>query len=265
MKDLTAVIIDDEPYAIGDLAGVLSDIGSFVVLGRFTSVREARVWLQKYRHPVDFIFCDIEMPDCDGLQARVLLEPYALFFVFCTAHEAYSLLAHRVHGDGYLLKPVAEEEVLSLVDRFNKKQGVSNGLALDYLLLDDPAKSADEAHRKLIRVALDNITHLVRSGNYVLANGLPFENQPKDSSGKEPVLKYHTLGIFNGDLKSFTAKYGFIDYLVRLNQSVVLNMNKIDYIQNDRIVMFGQPYMVTNTYRANLKLYMAKYVPNYTI
>lgn len=106
---LSSIIIDDEPHArteINDLIGITPNI---ICLGSFENIGEALDYL-KQSEPVDIVFCDVSMPDIDGLEAGGILKEYCHYLIYVTAHRFHGPETYEVKASGYLLKPV----------RFNK-------------------------------------------------------------------------------------------------------------------------------------------------
>lgn len=253
MSIYTAIIIDDNQWDAKDLELTLVDVGVFEKIKVFLNVAEAKKWLQKQILPVDFIFCDIEMDGINGLEARSLLKSYAHFFVFCTGHEKYSLQAHRLHVDGYLMKPSSEDEVLTLLDVFRERQRKSLHKQLDYLMLDPVFKSTDVAARKLFKVKLNDISYFQKEGNYVYVYG-----QLTDASKD----LFEKLGVFDGDIKTFMKKYWYLDNLIQITGSKIVNMDWADTVESDMLVIKGVKFTATRTFRENLKRFLDTHAPN---
>ena len=57
------------------------------------------------KESVDAIFCDISMPDLNGLDFVRALNPRPLV-VFTTAYSQYAVEGYKVDADDYLLKPL---------------------------------------------------------------------------------------------------------------------------------------------------------------
>ncbi|ULT28204.1 response regulator [Sphingobacterium sp. E70] len=73
------------------------------------------------------IFCDIEMPEHSGLDAIKRLRDYCSHFVFITGYaEEYALQGHKVYVDGFLSKPIEEDELLGLLKHLQHKAPASN-------------------------------------------------------------------------------------------------------------------------------------------
>jgi DNA-binding LytR/AlgR family response regulator len=114
---LTALVVDDEAPARGELAWLLDADPRVGCVRAVDGGAEALRALETRRF--DVVFCDILMPDLDGLDlARVLArfaEPPQVVFV--TAHESHAVEAFELRATDYLLKPVRPERLAEAVRR----------------------------------------------------------------------------------------------------------------------------------------------------
>lgn len=253
MNLFTAIVIDDSELEAIEVELTLSETGLFPKINVFNTVSQAKKWLQKQPLPVDFIFCDIEMDDINGIEARNLLKSYTHFFVFCTNHEHYSLEAFDIHADGYLLKSVGEQRIFELVDRFRERQKKTVLHKIDYFMLDGVFKDTEEAGRKLFKVKIVDISHFKKVGNYVYVYG-----DVVDVSGGD----FQVLGVFDGDIKTFKKKYWNLYNLVQINAGEILNMDWVDYSHLDVFKIKGVDFRVTKTFSHHVRHFMSMYTPN---
>lgn len=111
-----ALLIDDEEIALDVMEILLLEVGGVEVLGKFRLLSEALAFpgLQP-----DLIFLDIEMPGTNGLAAAEKL--HARFpsadIIYVTAHHQYAVDAFETKAIGYLLKPVAKQKLLRVLER----------------------------------------------------------------------------------------------------------------------------------------------------
>jgi len=107
-KQLTALIVDDEPLARRTIRGLLRDDPEVEVVGECGGGREAVESIR--RQPPDLLFLDIQMPGMDGFEVLSQIELEAVpAVIFVTAYDAYALRAFEVHALDYLLKPFTNE------------------------------------------------------------------------------------------------------------------------------------------------------------
>ncbi len=131
MREIRALIIDDEPVATEALRVLLQRHADVHVIG------ECRDGIEAVRQigqlAPDVVFLDVQMPELDGFDIiRELGSSLPCMLVFVTAHEEHALRAFDVQPVDYLLKPVAEERMDRAIQRIRRRLGDSRAL--------DPAK-----------------------------------------------------------------------------------------------------------------------------
>ena len=69
------------------------------------------------QHQPDLVFLDIEMPGMTGIDlVRSFTNP-TFRVVFVTAYDAYAVEAFRLSAVDYLLKPIGEEDVITVIEK----------------------------------------------------------------------------------------------------------------------------------------------------
>jgi CheY-like chemotaxis protein len=113
-RDLHCLVVDDEPMILEDLQEMLKSLG----VGHVTCARSGATALAKFaaaHRPVDFILCDLNMPDGNGLQllksirtGRVRQSRLdACFIILTGAADRKSIeAAVSLDANGYLVKPI---------------------------------------------------------------------------------------------------------------------------------------------------------------
>ncbi|HYS81081.1 MAG TPA: two-component system response regulator BtsR [Anaeromyxobacteraceae bacterium] len=111
---LRALIVDDEPLARDELAGLLTATGRITVVGRCGNAVEALHALRAERP--DILFLDVEMPGVSGFELLGMLdEDLHPQVVFVTAHDEFAVKAFEESAVDYLLKPVDEGRLAKAV------------------------------------------------------------------------------------------------------------------------------------------------------
>jgi len=113
------LICDDEPLAIERLSRLVSQLGHQVVAT--ASHGQQAIELTQQYEP-DVVLLDIQMPEMDGLTCAHFLrqlEPMPAL-VFCTAYDEHALDAFKSHAEGYLLKPVMQQELQQVLGHLTK-------------------------------------------------------------------------------------------------------------------------------------------------
>jgi DNA-binding LytR/AlgR family response regulator len=121
--------IDDEPLALQQIVTYINKVPFLELATQCQSALEARQFLEQ--DTVDAIFCDINMPDLNGMDfVKSLTTPPLI--VFTTAYAEYAVEGFKVNAVDYLLKPFGLQDFQRaanrLKDRLSPKLGDDRGL-----------------------------------------------------------------------------------------------------------------------------------------
>jgi two-component system LytT family response regulator len=115
---ISALIADDEASARSRLHRLLAPY-SFELSDDARDGLEALEAIQKHRPQV--LFLDVQMPGLSGFEVVEALTPEVMpLIVFVTAYDDYALAAFEANAVAYLLKPVAEEKLETVVNRIEQ-------------------------------------------------------------------------------------------------------------------------------------------------
>lgn len=110
MKKLKTVIVDDEIEARNGLVHSLKSDSELEIVGVCANGVEAIELVQN--QPVDLLFLDIQMPEVDGFEVLLNIEPDNMpMVIFITAFDEYAIKAFEYHALDYLLKPYADQRL----------------------------------------------------------------------------------------------------------------------------------------------------------
>ncbi|MBQ2967063.1 MAG: response regulator [Clostridia bacterium] len=128
----SVLLIDDESWVLEDIKSLLDwEKLGFKIVGEANDAESAKQLIESERP--DVVISDIRMPGLSGIQ---LLESYAssdISFksVFVTAYGKfeYAKKALDLGADGYLLKPVESEELVSTLNKIKKQLDEQAGVS----------------------------------------------------------------------------------------------------------------------------------------
>ena len=125
---IRCMAIDDEPLALQQIATYINKVPFLELVAQCQSALEARQFLEQ--DTVDAIFCDINMPDLNGMDfVKSLTTPPLI--VFTTAYAEYAVEGFKVNAVDYLLKPFGLQDfqraAQRLQDRFGDQDRISQG------------------------------------------------------------------------------------------------------------------------------------------
>lgn len=119
---IRALIADDEASARSRLRKLLAPYPFELIDGDAHDGLAALDAIQKHRPQV--LFLDIEMPGLDGFEVVQALAPELMpLIVFVTAYDDHALAAFDANAVAYLLKPVVEDKLRSVVSRIQQLVG----------------------------------------------------------------------------------------------------------------------------------------------
>lgn len=156
MKQLKALVVDDEPLARERLSRLLVEADCTVV-GELGDGLALLHWL-KQPTEADVIFLDIQMPGPNGMEVLAEAENCPPV-VFVTAHSTYAVRAFELAAVDYLLKPVFEDRLAKCLQRL--RQQLVRPLSPEELktLLPPPVRFPIKAGEGEIFMELEHITH----------------------------------------------------------------------------------------------------------
>jgi two-component system, LytTR family, response regulator LytT len=123
---MKALIIEDELPAARQLTKLLNNFNQNITIIEVLDSVEASVkWLQIFPSP-DVIFMDIQI--ADGLSFDIFNQTeISCPVVFTTAFDQYAIKAFKVNAIDYLLKPIDEDELATVIQKIqNRKAEMAN-------------------------------------------------------------------------------------------------------------------------------------------
>ncbi|MCQ2375700.1 MAG: LytTR family DNA-binding domain-containing protein [Salinivirgaceae bacterium] len=208
---MNCIIVDDDLLSRKILEGLIEKSDSLNLIGSYDSPLEAFKVFEK-ADPVDLIFLDVEMPEMSGLEfINTLDEPPMI--IICSGKEKYALESYEYDVVDYLLKPVSLPRFFKAVNKaqsqFQERESVS--------------KLPDEIFIKrknstFVRIRYEDILWVEALENYVTVNTF-----------KEKFTIHFTMKAIENKMPMNKFK--------RVHRSYIVNINKIDYIEENNVVM----------------------------
>ncbi len=174
----SAIIIDDEPNAIGLLKAALEDLYNCIeIKDTCLGWKEALPLLRTQEY--DIIFLDISMPGKTGIDLLKMLPPVKSEIIFTTAHQEYALEALKLFATGYILKPVDDIDLAltmnKALERIVAKQQTGKGTdaqAVSNLIGIPDNKGVNYVDKKdiIYLEALNKCTRVVSSKDNLLSS-----------------------------------------------------------------------------------------------
>lgn len=165
------LICDDEALAVERLSRLVTNLGHHVVAT--AQHGQQALDLVKQCEP-DVVLLDIQMPEMDGLscaQQLSQLEPMPAI-VFCTAYDDYALEAFRSQAAGYLLKPIATQDLQQVLDNLTKLNQAQMSSLNQHAATANSSKTqrqqiSAKTYRGVELIPVDNIYYFLADQKYV--------------------------------------------------------------------------------------------------
>ena len=201
------------------LSRLVSQLGHHVI-ATAQHGKQALEMVQKYEP--DVVLLDIQMPEMDGLSCAQHLSHFDPMpaIIFCTAYDEYALQAIQSQAKGYLLKPIAKEELETVLDNVTKlTQAQLTNLEQKELMEEKVQRQqiAAKTYKGLELIPVENIYYFLADQKYVTV---------RHRNGS--VLIDETLK----DLET-----EFADRFIRIHRNALISL---DYLDGLEVVTSGQ-------------------------
>ena len=211
---IRCMAIDDEPLALQQIVAYIGKVPFLELAAQCQSALEAHQYLSN--DTVDVIFCDINMPDLNGMDfIKTLVAPPLV--VFTTAYAEYAIEGFKVNAVDYLLKPFGLQDFMRAANRVRER--------LEPAANTEPAPKASDdviflkTDYRIVKVSISDIRYVEAMSEYLK---VWIENDPK------PIITLLSMKKIEEHLP---------DYFMRIHRSYIINLNKIQEVNKSRVIM----------------------------
>jgi len=228
---INCIAIDDELAALKLIREYCSKIQFINLIGTFTNPYDAVQTLNN--NQVDLIFLDIVMPQIAGQEfLKTLYNPPMV--IFETAFKEYAFEGFEYDAVDFLVKPFAFERFYKAVNK-----------AFQLLKLKNPLNALNEDVQRIsdgfLMVKVEYTTIRVNLNEIMYIEGL------KD------YVKIYTEGkliLTKSTMKNIIEKLPSGSFF-RVHKSYIVSVDKIDMIENSRIVIGNQRIPIGESFRSS--------------
>ena len=235
---IRCLAIDDEPLALQQLVAYISKVPFLELAAQCQSALEARAFLE--HDTVDAIFCDINMPDLNGMDfVKSLAVPPLV--IFTTAYSEYAVEGFRVNAVDYLLKPFGLQDFRRaanrLKERLENNAPVVSGSAVGSLPADDTLFLKTDS--RIVKVSIPDIRYVEGMSEYLK---VWIEGEAK------PIITLLSMKKMEERLP---------DYFMRIHRSYIVNLTKIQEVNKNRVIMDANTYLpIGDLYKEAFQAYL---------
>jgi len=243
---IRVLAIDDEPLALQQLTTYIGKVPFLELAGQCQSATEAREILNN--EIVDAIFCDINMPDLNGMDfVKSLATPPLV--VFTTAYSEYAVEGFKINAVDYLLKPFGLDDFRRAANRLKERiEAVPQTSAPTPTTSHPSPISSDDddsifvkTDYKVIKIAISDIRYVEAMSEYLKIH---LDSQPK------PIITLLSMKKMEERLP---------DYFMRIHRSYIINLKQIQEVNKNRVIMDADTYLpIGDNYRDAFNDYLNK-------
>ncbi len=224
---MNCLVIDDNKIARTTMKQLVSQNPGLTLVGECADAAEA--YRQIMLKPVDLLLLDIEMPGMSGIELVKNLGSHKPLIIFTTAKKDYAAEAFDLNVADFITKPVAPVRFMQAIEKAteiiqSKKQDIRLENA-EFIFIRDS--------NIIRRLKLDDILFAEAMGDYVKLYI------------QQKFYAIHTT------LKAVEEKLPSTQF-IRVHRSYIVQVSKIDTIQDGSLVINDKPVPVADAYRAAL-------------
>jgi len=231
---IKCIIIDDEPLAVKLLSNYVNEHENLELTGAYHDPIKVLHEIDSLK--IDLILLDVQMPQLSGIQFLKIINN-KIPVILTTAYDEYALESYEYKVVDYLVKPISFDRFSKSIEKFKAYAFSQSGsLSLKGAQLDNQGSIFVKSGHQTKRINLSEVDFLESKGDYLHINV------------KEKVVK--TLENLKDLHKRLTTNF------LRCHRSFIVNMDKIDFIENNRIVI-GESYIpISRAYAAEVQSYV---------
>ena len=233
---IRCLAIDDEPLALQQICAYINKVPFLELASQCQSAVEARQFLEN--DTVDAIFCDINMPDLNGMDFVKSLTASPLV-VFTTAYAEYAVEGFKVNAVDYLLKPFGMQDFMRAANRLKERVEANAPV-----VTASPTDKSDDTvflktEYRIVRVAISNIRYVEAMSEYlkVWVDG-----------EKKPIVTLLSMKKMEERLP---------DNFMRIHRSYMVNLTKIQEVNKNRVILADDTFLpIGDMYKEAFQAYV---------
>ena len=240
---IKCLAIDDEPFALLQLATYIKKIPYLELKGECQSALEAKGIMEN--EIIDAIFIDINMPDLNGMDfvRSLAIRP---IIVFTTAYSEYAIEGYKVDAVDYLLKPFGLDDFRRAAEKVKKQfeleaRTYQQTAPATPVLSSEPENDATlflKTEHRMVRISISGIKYIEGMSEYLKIH---LEDQ-------QPVVVLYSMKKLEERLPS---------YFMRIHRSYIINLKKIQEVNKNRVILDAQTYLpIGDLYRDQFTDYL---------
>ena len=233
---IRCLAIDDEPLALQQLITYIGKVPFLELAAQCQSAMEARKFLEQ--DTVDAIFCDINMPDLNGMDFIKSLQAPPLI-VFTTAYSEYAVEGFKVNAVDYLLKPFGLDDFRRAANRIKERQESVSTNIQHPIPNTQPASLFVKTDYRMVKINIPDIRYIEGMSEYLK---IYLEGEEK------PIITLLSMKKIETRLP---------ENFMRIHRSYIVNLHKIQEVNKNRIIMDAETFLpIGDMYKESFQQYL---------
>ncbi len=233
---IRCLAIDDEPLALQQLVAYIQKVPFLELAAQCQSALEARKFLEE--DTVDAIFCDINMPDLNGMDFVKSLQAPPLV-VFTTAYSEYAVEGFKVNAVDYLLKPFGLQDFQRAANRVKERLEVTPSLPQQGGIGGESDTIFVKTDYKIVKITIADIRYIEAMSEYLK---IYLDHEDK------PIITLLSMKKMEERLP---------EHFMRIHRSYIVNLTKIQEVNKNRVIMDSDTYLpIGDMYKEAFQSYL---------
>ena len=233
---IRCLAIDDEPLALQQLITYIGKVPFLELAAQCQSALEARKFLEQ--DTVDAIFCDINMPDLNGMDFIKSLQAPPLI-VFTTAYSEYAVEGFKVNAVDYLLKPFGLDDFRRAANRIKERQESVSTNIQHPIPNTQPDTLFVKTDYRMVKINIPGIRYIEGMSEYLK---IYLEGEDK------PIITLLSMKKIESRLP---------ENFMRIHRSYIVNLHKIQEVNKNRIIMDAETFLpIGDMYKEAFQQYL---------
>lgn len=233
---IRCLAIDDEPLALQQLITYIGKVPFLELAAQCQSALEARKFLEQ--DTVDAIFCDINMPDLNGMDFIKSLQAPPLI-VFTTAYSEYAVEGFKVNAVDYLMKPFGLDDFRRAANRIKERLENVSTNTQHLTPNSQPATLFVKTDYRMVKINIPDIRYIEGMSEYLK---IYLEGEDK------PIITLLSMKKIESRLP---------ENFMRIHRSYIVNLHKIQEVNKNRIIMDAETFLpIGDMYKESFQQYL---------
>ena len=239
MKNLSCIIVDDEPLAVKLLETFVNKTPGLELTASFTDSVEAVQVIKTAK--VDLLFLDIQMPDLNGMELAHIVPPETRI-IFTTAFKEYAFESYEVEALDFLLKPIRYNKFLSAIEKARRR--------LEPVVSETtPVQQPQQENATTIFIKVDSELRQIPLQQIIYVSGMKDYVMFYVEGESRALITHLTMKA----VEEMLPKKIFL----RVNRSYIVALDKIRKVDRNDCIYIGKEIIhVTDAYIEEFRTYL---------